>query len=78
MEIYYQIKKKVKEFAQDGLRTLVFGKKDISNGEYKDWKRRLREGQMKVDKELNEEMCLYQDLEREIEIIGCTGVEDRL
>ncbi|KAL7670968.1 hypothetical protein ACOME3_005883 [Neoechinorhynchus agilis] len=66
------------QFAEKGLRTLCFAYRIITKSEYDLWNERLNEAQTAV---VNREKHLYQvmsDIERDLNIVGVTGIEDKL
>jgi magnesium-transporting ATPase (P-type) len=72
-------------FAKDGLRTLVFAKKALSAREIKQYlaeKDRIRfavrERMISKEEAEEQEQALVEGLESSLEIIGATGIEDRL
>lgn len=65
--------------AREGLRTLVVGRKILSENSYAIFKKRHHEASIQLEKR-NEAMIsvVGQHLERDLELLGLTGVEDRL
>jgi phospholipid-transporting ATPase len=72
-----QTKDILTEFANDGLRTLVFAKLDLSEEFYKRWRRKYDNvpytdaRQQKLDE-------VAEELEKDLELLGTTAIEDRL
>ncbi|CED82734.1 aminophospholipid-transporting p-type atpase [Phaffia rhodozyma] len=64
--------------AREGLRTLVVGKKKLSEAAYKDFDRRYHVARTQTEGR-NEAMTrVVEDLERDLELLALTGVEDKL
>ncbi len=79
-QLFYTIKQRVKEYGTDGLRTLVFGRKTLPADEYWRWQNRmdaLKESRHLRDTE-QEETDLAAELEDGVQLLGCSGVEDKL
>lgn len=64
--------------ARDGLRTLVFLIKEMSEEEYSTWKQELTEVQIDVTKNDQDEEIIITQLETDMIFLGVTGVEDLL
>jgi phospholipid-translocating ATPase len=64
--------------SKKGLRTLVLGQKTISQKAYDDWKVRLTQAQINLKTRVAEEERLVNELEKNMEFLGITGVEDLL
>ena len=68
----------VDRFARAGLRTLAFGRRYMTPEEVKDIKQKIIELESSTeDSELNLRN-LYSDVERDLEFLGITAIEDRL
>jgi phospholipid-translocating ATPase len=65
--------------AREGLRTLVMARKRLSAQVYAEFKERHRDASVKLDGR-NEAMAavVAEYLERDLELLGLTGVEDKL
>ena len=65
--------------AREGLRTLVIGRKRLSEKAYDTFKRRYHEASIQLQNR-NEMMAtvVAEFLERDLELLGLTGVEDKL
>ncbi|GAB5362728.1 hypothetical protein AAMO2058_000823000 [Amorphochlora amoebiformis] len=66
-------------FAKEGLRTLLVGHREIKPDEYKEWKAKYDKASTSVGgnrKELLEDAA--EEIERDIEILGVTAIEDKL
>lgn len=64
--------------ANEGLRTLVISQKLIDSPFYEDWNRRYQEAKADLNnREQSIQNCI-NELEQEMELLGITGVEDKL
>lgn len=74
-----QIEKDLYRFACDGLRTLLFSRKELTEREFKDFLMQYESiktsGQADKDEKLNE---LYDQMETNLEYLGCSAIEDKL
>jgi len=64
--------------AREGLRTLVFGKKDLSEADYERFKNRYAEARTAITDRDGKVQSVVETLENGLELIGLTGVEDKL
>uniref|UniRef100_A0A3B5QCU7 Phospholipid-transporting ATPase n=1 Tax=Xiphophorus maculatus TaxID=8083 RepID=A0A3B5QCU7_XIPMA len=65
-------------FANETLRTLCLCYKDISASEFEAWSRRHKEAQLNmVDREAALDR-VYEDIEKDLMLIGATAIEDKL
>ena len=64
--------------AREGLRTLVFGKKDLSEADYERFKNRYAEARTAITDRDSKVQSVVESLENGLELIGLTGVEDKL
>ncbi|KAM9820172.1 phospholipid-transporting ATPase ID [Neosynchiropus ocellatus] len=66
------------EYAGDGLRTLVLAYKDLDDDYMKEWMQRHHEASTAM--EGREEMLdeLYEEIEKDLQLLGATAVEDKL
>ncbi len=60
-----------------GLRTLLVAEKKLTEREAEDWLERLNDADLSEDRETLIP-TLYSEMEENMELIGCTAVEDRL
>eukprot|EP00758_Cryptobia_borreli_P008151 Tbor_TRINITY_DN5363_c0_g1::TRINITY_DN5363_c0_g1_i1::g.4804::m.4804/K01530/E3.6.3.1; phospholipid-translocating ATPase len=72
-------KEDLNRMASKGLRTLVIGQREVSEEEFATWLLRFR----RAGKTLGDSRCVKidqvcQELEKDIELIGITGIEDHL
>jgi len=65
------------QLACEGLRTLCLAYREVSEGFFADWSRRWAEAQLDPNRE---EACevLSNEIESDLTLLGCTGIEDRL
>lgn len=72
--LYEEVDKAVNLFSKEGLRTLVMGMKICDADLFENWQTRFNEAR-KNGKTLNP---LYEEIEKELDFIGCSAVEDKL
>jgi len=64
--------------AREGLRTLVFGKKDLTEEDYENFSARLTKAKTTIQNRAANVQAVIETLEEDLELIGLTGVEDKL
>lgn len=65
--------------AREGLRTLVVGRKRLSTAEYHEFKARYQEASLAISgRDTGMQKVVSQYLEHDLELLGVTGVEDKL
>ena len=66
--------------AREGLRTLVVGRKRLSRASYETFKKAYHQASIRVDAGRSDAMAqvISQHLEHDLELLGITGVEDKL
>lgn len=64
--------------AREGLRTLVFGMKEISLEEYKAWNLKYEEAKTSIHNREENIQSIVELLEQDLQLLGLTGVEDKL
>eukprot|EP00668_Euglena_longa_P013896 GGOE01017847.1.p1 GENE.GGOE01017847.1~~GGOE01017847.1.p1 ORF type:complete len:1117 (-),score=406.00 GGOE01017847.1:373-3663(-) len=64
--------------AQEGLRTLVFGYKHLAEAEYTKFEAQLKAAKLATEGRAESIAAVQESLERLLELVGLTGVEDRL
>ncbi|XP_049763224.1 probable phospholipid-transporting ATPase IIA isoform X1 [Schistocerca cancellata] len=64
--------------AREGLRTLVVAKKTLTEEQYLDFESRYNAARMSVSDRVSRVAAVVESLEREMELLCVTGVEDRL
>eukprot|EP00915_Cephaloidophora_sp_WS-2016_P004417 GHVH01005925.1.p1 GENE.GHVH01005925.1~~GHVH01005925.1.p1 ORF type:complete len:1631 (-),score=239.77 GHVH01005925.1:86-4978(-) len=71
--------KNLRSMSQEGLRTLVYGQRIMTNAEWTDYERKLLMARnCSPDQQEARWQEVVAQIESEIEIIGCTGINDRL
>jgi magnesium-transporting ATPase (P-type) len=64
--------------SNEGLRTLVISMKSLTEKQYEDWSRKYTEAKADLnDRERLVQLCI-EELEQDMDLLGVTGVEDRL
>ncbi|KAM6106488.1 phospholipid-transporting ATPase ID [Pterocles gutturalis] len=66
------------EYAGEGLRTLVLAYRDLEEGHYQEWSRRLHRAGSAAEAREDRLARLYDELEREMMLLGATAIEDKL
>ena len=64
--------------AREGLRTLVFSKKYLTNNEYIEWEDRYHKASVAMSNRNIQMLNVRQKLENDMELLGISGVEDKL
>lgn len=65
--------------AREGLRTLVIGRKKLSSPQYQEFSSRYKQASLSLQhRDSNMGRVIKDCLERDLELLGVTGVEDRL
>ncbi|CAJ2508068.1 Uu.00g092540.m01.CDS01 [Anthostomella pinea] len=65
--------------AREGLRTLVVGRKKLSVEQYREFSRNYQEASLAITgRDAGMQRVIAQTLERDLELLGVTGVEDKL
>ncbi|KAM4829760.1 putative phospholipid-transporting ATPase IM [Thomomys bottae] len=66
------------EFAGEGLRTLAIAYRDLDDKYFKEWYKMLEDANSATD-ERDERLCrLYEEIERDLMLLGATAIEDKL
>ena len=68
----------VDQFARLGLRTLYLAERVIPEAEYEDWNERARLAKLEVNNREEAVAKVDGEIERELELIGSTAIEDKL
>uniref|UniRef100_A0A8C5FKP2 Phospholipid-transporting ATPase n=1 Tax=Gadus morhua TaxID=8049 RepID=A0A8C5FKP2_GADMO len=66
------------EYAGDGLRTLALAYKDLDDDYMEDWRRRHHEANIAMDGKEERLDELYEEIEKDLMLLGATAVEDKL
>lgn len=64
--------------AREGLRTLVFAKKTMSEKEYDEFQRKYNEAKASINDRSQKVEAVRREFESNMELLGVTGVEDKL
>ncbi|XP_076850233.1 phospholipid-transporting ATPase VB [Brachyhypopomus gauderio] len=73
-----QTQKHLDTYANDGLRTLCFARKVVSEQAYYDWLVLRQEAKAAIDRKEEMLMETAADMENNLMLLGATGIEDRL
>ncbi|XP_071839272.1 phospholipid-transporting ATPase IF-like isoform X3 [Apostichopus japonicus] len=68
----------VNDFAVEGLRTLCYGTRTFSEDEYENLRQMLHNASTALDAREEKLKRVYEQIENNLELIGATGVEDKL
>ncbi|XP_076587302.1 phospholipid-transporting ATPase ID-like [Chaetodon auriga] len=66
------------EFAGDGLRTLALAYKDLDEEYFKQWQQRHHEASTALDDREGKLDQLYEEIEKDLLLLGATAIEDKL
>uniref|UniRef100_A0A671SD23 Phospholipid-transporting ATPase n=1 Tax=Sinocyclocheilus anshuiensis TaxID=1608454 RepID=A0A671SD23_9TELE len=66
------------EFAGEGLRTLVLAYKDLDEEYFSEWKQRHHESNVALEYREEKLEKLYEEIEKDMMLIGATAIEDKL
>uniref|UniRef100_A0A8C5H513 Phospholipid-transporting ATPase n=1 Tax=Gouania willdenowi TaxID=441366 RepID=A0A8C5H513_GOUWI len=66
------------EFAGEGLRTLALAYKDLDEGYFTQWKQRHHEASTCLDNRESKLEQLYEEIEKDLMLLGATAIEDKL
>ena len=77
-DILEKCKEKVNFFSSQGYRTLLVGMKIISQKEYDIFAKNLKEANMSLENKEKKVEEIYNQIEQNIYLLGCTIVEDKL
>lgn len=72
------VRRQVDELGAKGLRTLVYGFRDLPEDEYTQWSQELREARRVLENREDAVNRVYDMLERDFLVQGCTAIEDKL
>ncbi|RNE99704.1 putative phospholipid transporting ATPase-like protein, partial [Trypanosoma conorhini] len=70
--------RELEAMAQNGLRTLVLGQRYLSESEVREWLPCFNEAQCSMQDRSEKLHVVYAMLEKEVDLVGTTAVEDRL
>lgn len=66
------------KFAGEGLRTLVLACCDLDEVYFNNWKQRHQEAAVSMEDRDEKLDALYEEIEKDLELIGVTAIEDKL
>nr|XP_036878067.1 probable phospholipid-transporting ATPase IM [Manis javanica] len=66
------------EFAGEGLRTLAIAYRDLDDKYFKEWQKMLEDANAATDERDERVAGLYEEIERDLMLLGATAVEDKL
>uniref|UniRef100_A0A8C9A5L4 Phospholipid-transporting ATPase n=1 Tax=Prolemur simus TaxID=1328070 RepID=A0A8C9A5L4_PROSS len=66
------------EFAGEGLRTLAIAYRDLDDKYFKDWHKMLEYANTATDKRDERIAGLYEEIEKDLMLLGATAIEDKL
>nr|XP_060474559.1 probable phospholipid-transporting ATPase IM isoform X10 [Panthera onca] len=66
------------EFAGEGLRTLAIAYRDLDDKYFKEWHKMLEDANTLIDERDEQVAGLYEEIERDLMLLGATAVEDKL
>ncbi len=72
------LEEEVDNMAREGLRTLVVAKKTLTPEQYHDFEQRYHSAKLSVVNRAAQVAAVVESLERDMELLCVTGVEDRL
>ena len=72
------IKQHVRDFSTVGLRTLVMGKRVLTNEELEDYCDKYESAKAALVNREERLEALADELERNMELLGCSGLEDKI
>ncbi|ELK05429.1 Putative phospholipid-transporting ATPase IM [Pteropus alecto] len=68
----------ISEFAGEGLRTLAIAYRDLDDKYFKEWHKMLEDANAATDERDERIAGLYEEIERDLMLLGATAVEDKL
>jgi len=76
--VIHRLQERVNTYAAAGLRTLVYGYRDISENEYLEWKAKYDQAAAAMVDRDEEKEKTYALMEKDILLLGATAIEDKL
>jgi phospholipid-translocating ATPase len=73
-----QTQRNINSYAREGLRILVMAKRHLTYPQYQSWLSRYKDAETDITNRDHLLMESYNFLERNLELVGATGIEDRL
>ena len=77
-EDFKETQKAVDDCARIGLRTLFLAEKKLDNAAYEEWNKKSYESKLVIDGREEAIAAVDELIEKEMELIGSTAIEDRL
>uniref|UniRef100_A0A7N8YA49 Phospholipid-transporting ATPase n=1 Tax=Mastacembelus armatus TaxID=205130 RepID=A0A7N8YA49_9TELE len=77
-KLHPSCKKLMEEYAGDGLRTLVLAYKDLDEDYMDLWTQRHHEASTAIEEREEKLDELYEEIEKDLQLLGATAVEDKL
>ncbi|XP_062821097.1 phospholipid-transporting ATPase ID isoform X2 [Anolis carolinensis] len=77
-EMYNVTTDHLNEYAGEGLRTLVLAYRDLEDGYYSEWAKRLQRASASSEGREERLAQLYEEVENEMVLLGATAIEDKL
>ncbi|CAK6432249.1 unnamed protein product [Pipistrellus nathusii] len=68
----------ISEFAGEGLRTLAIAYRDLDDKYFNEWNKMLEDANAATDEREERIAGLYEEIERDLMLLGATAVEDKL
>ena len=68
----------VDAFAREGLRTLAFGKKELSEEDALTFKHQIEAAEQDLENTEEKMQQIFKEIEENLELLGVTAIEDRL
>jgi hypothetical protein len=68
----------LQKFAGEGLRTLCLASRDLDEDFFNNWKQRHQEAAISLDGRDERLDAIYEEIERDMVLIGVTAIEDKL
>ena len=68
----------VRQYAEEGLRTLYLAQRELDENVYRDWNQRARKARLELVNREEKIEEVDEIIEQDLELIGSTAIEDRL
>ncbi|XP_072395797.1 probable phospholipid-transporting ATPase IM isoform X2 [Diabrotica undecimpunctata] len=77
-EVKHKTQEHLNKFAGEGLRTLVLASCDLDEVFFNNWKQRHQEAAVSLEDREEKLDTLYEEIEKDLELVGVTAIEDKL
>jgi len=77
-QVYDSSMEHLDNFSQLGLRTLVVARRHLSENEFQEWNKKYHEASTSLHNRTEAVNAVCEGIETDMEIIGCTAIEDKL